>query len=164
MITIKKATTDNDYKEIAALANIIWHEHFTPIIGEAQVEYMLDKFQSYSVLKDITENQGYIYYMAYDDGIFCGYIGIHPEGGEIFFSKIYVEKSHRGKKISKMMINKVKSDFPSFSRLWLTVNKHNTNSIAAYKKMGFKIITEQCSDIGNGFFMDDYVMEFKAND
>ena len=31
--------------ELAWLADIIWHEHFTPIIGEAQVAYMLDKFQ-----------------------------------------------------------------------------------------------------------------------
>lgn len=161
MITIKKAVSDTDFREIAALADIIWHEHFTPIIGAAQVEYMLEKFQSYEVISDITANQGYIYYMAYDDGKFCGYIGIHPDKDEIFLSKIYVEKSHRGKKISKEMINTVKREFPSYKRLWLTVNKHNDNSVAAYKKMGFRIIDEQCADIGSGFVMDDYIMEYR---
>ena len=161
MITVKKAVTDTDFREIAELADTIWNEHFTPIIGDAQVEYMLKKFQSYEVLTDITSNQGYIYYMAYDDGEFCGYTGIHPEENEIFLSKIYVEKSHRGKKISKEMINTVKREFPSYTRLWLTVNKHNDNSVAAYKKMGFRIIDEQCADIGGGFVMDDYIMEYR---
>ncbi len=45
--TIRKAETNEDLQEIAALADVIWHEHFTPIIGKEQVEYMLSRFQSY---------------------------------------------------------------------------------------------------------------------
>ena len=42
--TIRKAETNEDLQEIAALADVIWHEHFTPIIGKEQVEYMLSRF------------------------------------------------------------------------------------------------------------------------
>ena len=43
--------------------------------------------------------------------------------------------------------------------LMLTVNKHNAGSIAVYRKAGFTVREEARFDIGNGFVMDDYVME-----
>ena len=52
------------------------------------------------------------------------------------------------------MLNQVIADYPNAKALWLTVNRFNENSIAAYKKMGFEVIREQAADIGN-----DYVME-----
>lgn len=163
MIEIKKADGPSDIEKIAELADIIWHEHFTPIIGAAQVEYMLDKFQSFEAVSEAVNKNGYIYYMAFDDGVFAGYIGIHPENGAVLLSKIYVEKSHRGKKISKRMIETVEHDFADYDYMWLTVNKHNDSSIAAYKKMGFTVTREQVADIGGGFVMDDYIMEKKIN-
>ncbi len=48
-------------------------------------------------------------------------------------------------------------------KIWLTVNKYKKNTIAAYQKMGLKIVREQKADIGNGFFMDDYIMEKKID-
>ena len=45
------------------------------------------------------------------------------------------------------------------SVIWLTVNKYNDGSIAVYNKAGFTVREEAIFDIGNGFFMDDYVME-----
>lgn len=46
-LQIKKAETENQIHEIADLAAVIWEEHFTPIIGEEQVAYMVEKFQSF---------------------------------------------------------------------------------------------------------------------
>lgn len=161
MIEIRKAANAQDIKQIACLADIIWHEHFTPIIGAEQVEYMLKKFQSFEAISEAVNQHNYIYYMAYDNGEFCGYIGICPENNAVLLSKIYIEKSHRGKKISKKMIEAVQNDFSDYDYMWLTVNKHNDGSIAAYKKMGFEITREQVADIGSGFVMDDYIMERK---
>lgn len=47
--------TDKQIQEISNLASVIWHEHFTPIIGIQQVEYMLEKFQSFHALKEQME-------------------------------------------------------------------------------------------------------------
>lgn len=44
--------------------------------------------------------------------------------------------------------------------MYLTVNKHNTHSIEVYKHMGFQIIDAQAADIGAGFVMDDYIMQW----
>jgi ribosomal protein S18 acetylase RimI-like enzyme len=43
--------------------------------------------------------------------------------------------------------------------LMLTVNKLNTDSVAVYRKAGFTVREEAVFDIGNGYVMDDYVME-----
>ena len=49
---MEQAVTDVALDKIAALANEIWHEHFVPIIGLEQVNYMVGRFQSYPALKD----------------------------------------------------------------------------------------------------------------
>jgi len=44
--------------------------------------------------------------------------------------------------------------------LQLQVNRNNI-AVNFYKKHGFKIIAEEDFDIGNGYFMNDYVMELQ---
>ena len=45
-----------------------------------------------------------------------------------------------------------------YKYLILTVNKNNFKAISAYLKTGFVIRESRIADIGNGFFMDDYIM------
>jgi len=47
----------------------------------------------------------------------------------------------------------------NLSKISLTVNKENKNTIAAYYKLGFVKTGEICADIGRGFVMDDLKME-----
>jgi len=55
---ILPVTTDNEIQAVATLANEIWHQHFTPIIGIAQVEYMVEKFQSYPAISNQIKKDG----------------------------------------------------------------------------------------------------------
>ena len=43
--------------------------------------------------------------------------------------------------------------------MYLTVNKHNDIAIRAYEAKGFETIEAAETDIGEGFIMDDYIME-----
>ena len=45
------------------------------------------------------------------------------------------------------------------SSITLAVNKKNTDSVAVYERLGFKISKAIVMDIGSGFVMDDYLME-----
>jgi ribosomal protein S18 acetylase RimI-like enzyme len=45
------------------------------------------------------------------------------------------------------------------TRLWLQVNRGNTQAINAYRKYGFGWIEARVFDIGGSFVMDDDVME-----
>ena len=154
------ATTKNQFEAIAQLADTIWREHYIPIIGLEQVDYMVENYQSaeamYSQYID-----GYHYFMINYNNLFVGYISIKKEDYSLFLSKIYISKEYRGKKIGKSAIDFVQEKALEMNckSILLGVNRFNVNTIAAYKAMGFKIIGEMITDIGNGFIMDDYKME-----
>ena len=156
-----QARTDAEIQNIANLAEEIWHEHFTDIIGEKQVNYMVDRFQSYPALKGQIE-EGYEYYQLFSGHTMAGYSGIHAEDGALFLSKLYINKSFRGQHLSTLAFQFLKDlcKERGLTRIWLTCNKHNRNTLAVYDHWGFHIIREQKADIGNGFYMDDYVLEY----
>lgn len=157
------AKTDNAIQNIAALAEEIWNQHFVPIIGKAQVDYMVEKFQSYPALKNQIEKDGYEYYQIYSSHSPAGYIGIHQETNALFLSKLYIKKDFRGQHLAtealKFLIELCKER--GLKKIWLTCNKHNENTLAIYEHLGFKITDEQTADIGNGFVMDDYILTYE---
>ncbi|WP_203258162.1 GNAT family N-acetyltransferase [Hyunsoonleella ulvae] len=159
MITFTKATNNQHFATIETLANTIWQQHYTPIIGEAQVIYMLNKFQSAHSIKQQTID-GFQYFILKKDNIEVGYISIKKDRKTLFLSKIYVLKTFRGKGIGKsaMQFLEAKAKVFDCDSVTLTVNKNNVNTIQAYESMGFKILEAICIDIGNGFMMDDYRM------
>lgn len=160
-IEIYPAKTDAEIHDIAALAAEIWHEHFTDIIGEAQVNYMVDKFQSYPALKEQIEN-GYEYFKVYSGHTFAGYTGIHQDDTSLFLSKLYLKKDSRGQHVSTEVFHYLTSlcKERGIRNIWLTCNKHNSNTLNIYKHWGFSVTREQKADIGNGFYMDDYILEY----
>ena len=162
-VTIEKITADEELREVSVLAEKIWHECFVGIISEAQIDYMVGKFQSYNAMKEQISDQGYSYYAVRDNGDICGYIGMKPEEGSRFFlSKLYLRKDKRNKGIASQMFEKVISEAKAAgkSSVYLTVNKHNRHAIDVYIKKGFRMISDAVTDIGGGFVMDDYIMEY----
>ncbi len=163
-IEILKVETDKELHEVADLATEIWHECFPGIISMEQIEYMVEKFQSYQAMKEQIYGQGYSYLAVRDDGKLCGYIGIKPEDDERFFlSKLYLCADKRGRGIASSMLNRVFDEARRSGKksVYLTVNRHNDHAVAVYKKTGFIITRRAVADIGNGFVMDDYIMEYK---
>ena len=153
--------TQEEIKEHAKMAEIVWNEHFTSIIGKSQVDYMLDKFQSEHAVTDQIQNRGYEYYFMESDGNKVGYMGIHREETKIFLSKLYVMKEFRKKGYASLAFEFLKNLCRDnhLKSIYLTVNKYNTDTIQVYEAKGFKTIRSEISDIGNGYVMDDYVME-----
>ena len=79
----------------------------------------------------------------------------------MFLSKIYLQQKYRGNGYAAQAIQYLEKIccLEQLHTIWLTVNKGNADSIAAYKHMGFAIARTQVADIGQGFVMDDYIME-----
>ncbi len=161
-IKIVKVSDKNLITVVEALANSIWREYFVSIIGSPQVEYMLEKFQSRQALSNQIEKQGYLYYLLEDkNGNRAGYFAVVPRQEELFLSKLYVtaENRRRGYGRCAMEFIETLAREKGLSKITLTVNKNNTGSINAYKKLGFVITDSIVIDIGDGFAMDDYKME-----
>ena len=161
-VEIVNVSTNDCIDCVVTLAREIWTQHFTPIIGESQVKYMLMKFQSADAIKSQISG-GSKYYLAKVENEWVGYICLIPDldNHKMILSKIYVKKSMRGKGLGKSMLDHAEKICASekFSSLLLTVNKFNDAPISWYKRHGFLLIDEVKKDIGSGFFMDDYIME-----
>ncbi len=163
-VEIKKIKYMAELREVAELAEKIWHECFVDIITVGQIDYMVEKYQSLNAMTEQVENQKYTYFAVREDGELCGYIGVKPESDDRFFlSKLYLRKDKRGRGIARLMLDRVFEEAGSLGKksVYLTVNKHNDHAIDVYKAVGFKIIDEAVTDIGNGYVMDDYIFSYE---
>lgn len=146
---------------VAQLAAAIWREYYVSIITIEQIEYMIGKFQSISAITDQIDHQGYEYYFIHNGESVVGYMSVREEEDKLFLSKFYISKEHRGQGYASQasaFLEQLCKD-RNLSHIWLTVNRDNESSIAVYEKKGFQIVQEQIADIGNGFVMDDFIME-----
>jgi GNAT superfamily N-acetyltransferase len=157
---IKSVSDKNQIKSIENLAYEIWHEHYTPIIGKSQVDYMLTVFQSSKAI-DEQINDGVIYFLAEHDNRPIGYMSVEIKEQELFLSKFYVLSNERGNGYGRNMIKFIDqlSIEKNLNKISLTVNRNNTDSILIYEQLGFIKCGTVTTDIGNSFVMDDYKME-----
>jgi ribosomal protein S18 acetylase RimI-like enzyme len=148
--------------EVESLAKKIWRQHYRPIIGIRQIEYMLEKFQSKSAISKQIKN-GYLYFLIRKAKAYIGYLAVLPKSAEkeLFLSKIYLKAAERGKGYGRATVDFIEqiARKNKLAKITLTVNRNNTPSIKAYQKMGFQIRGAKVQDIGEGFIMDDYCLE-----
>lgn len=159
---IKTAKFEDEIMGIAGCAYITWHDTYDNLLPDGQVDYMIKKYQSFDAIKrDISEN-GYIYYAVISGTKVIAFCGVKPENEKLFISKIYVMPKYQRCGIASEIFEKLLVDFKDkYNIFYLTVNKNNEKAISAYKSFGFEIKKSITTDIGNGYVMDDYIMEFK---
>ncbi len=154
-------TSAADAAEVARLAAEIWYEHYVPIIGREQVDYMVPRFQSEAaVLGQIAK--GLQYFLIQRGGDACGYLAIEPQPDErrMFLSKLYVLKSARHHGLGRQALGfiEARARAAGLHTLWLTVNKFNP-ALHAYERLGFVRVADVVTDIGGGYVMDDFRLE-----
>ena len=143
--------------EMSEIATEIVREHFDPIIGKAQNDYMIGKFQTADAVREQLEH-GYQYYFVDDRGHRIGFLAFYPKGGCMYLSKLYLYKTERRKGYARQMLDFViqKARAAGRSSIELNVNRNNS-AVHAYEKLGFKLVRAEKNDIGAGYYMDDYV-------
>lgn len=157
---IKEAKSQEEIESISKKAIEIWNQHFVPIIGQKQVDYMLDLFLSTEAISKGIEEEHYHFFSLTDDKL-IGFFSIKQDDQHsLFLSKLYVELASRGKGYARKALNYIEEYAKNHdcNVIWLTCNKYNDNTLAIYKKMGFEIFDEAVNDIGNGYVMDDYYL------
>ncbi len=162
MINFVEVRSEKQIADVVRLAREIWQEHYGPIIGQAQVDYMLEKFQSELAIAEQLAD-AYEYYIIVYNEKSAGYVAVVPDVGKatLMISKIYVKKSARGHGLGQKMLGLAEElcRQRGIKTVWLTVNKNNRRSIAWYSRIGFTNIGPTLQDIGGGFVMDDFRME-----
>lgn len=163
MIEVLRVVTSRQIALLTNLAAEIWKEHYPPIIGDAQVEYMLEKFQSYTAIVQQIDSSELTYYLLYLHGEPSGYFAMQIKTDQVFLSKLYVRKISRNQGVAAAALAFVRqiARANALDRIVLTINKNNHASLLAYEKIGFVRTGEQVTDIGGGYAMDDYVLELQ---
>ncbi len=161
MILLRKAK-EQDLPIIQIIAALTWGPTYLPLLGKAQVDYMLEKIYSKSALTRQLSKGDYflIANMNSVDVAFASFSVEDHETQVYKLHKLYVLPENHGEGLGRFLLNEVikKVGEAGGKFLHLNVNRDN-NARFFYESSGFKIIKTVDLDIGNGFFMNDYVME-----
>ena len=154
-----------DIDLVQELAFSIWPDAYGSILSNDQLNYMLELIYSKDALTKQIES-GHQFILVCENDIAVGFASYSPKitGNLAIFRlhKLYVLPNQQGKGTGKLLLNfiieKIKEEGATI--LELNVNRHN-KAFHFYTKLGFTISKEEDIDIGNGYFMNDYVMELK---
>lgn len=162
MIDIRLATA-SDFSLIQRMAHETWPDTFSNILSKEQISYMLEMMYSSASLKEQIENRSHQFLIASEGNESLGFASfeLHYKGVEkTKIHKIYILPTAQHKGVGKCLVNKI-IDIAKDNRdtaLSLNVNRDNL-AFQFYKKMGFEKVGEEDIDIGNGFLMEDFIME-----
>ncbi len=159
-IVIHRLQTDG-IEPLARLARHIWQIHYPDIISHEQIEFMLQQRYNPAAIADTLETQNWD--VAWHDNDMVGFANSFFDASEAGWKldKLYVHPLHQRRGIGHALLTQVKRhamQSPA-KRLMLRVNKRNSIALSAYAKYGFRVYGEHVLEIGNGFVMDDYLLE-----
>ena len=157
-LTFREISTDTELKELALLAHRIWNDHYPTIIGHKQVDFMLERMYSLESLKDQIYNNNNIFICAFLRSEMVGFISYSKTNEDDYIiHKLYVNTKFHKRGIGRSLFSHVFGNM-EFNTIRLTVNRQNYTAINFYFRIGFIIEKIIDIDIGEGFFMNDFVM------
>jgi GNAT superfamily N-acetyltransferase len=159
----------SDRSFIRSVSERTWPSTYGHIISQAQIDFMLDwMYSDESLAKQM--NTGCAFYIAsiqnekgeWDQVGFCSVSPEKEDGSKEIahkLNKLYVLPEAQGTGAGKALLNKAieEAKKEGSTSLFLQVNKLNS-AYSFYLKKGFIKELEFKFDIGNGFYMDDFVM------
>lgn len=153
--------TGADAPLIREMAETIWWSHYPAIIGDEQVKFMLGKMYSLESLHSQIEEGKQLFYILVEDENPIGFIGIEPlDSTSAFIHKFYLLQTKQRKGSGTSAFQLVLNQFPEVKEIHLQVNRQNYQAINFYFKIGFVIEKVADFDIGDGYFMNDFIMKW----
>jgi ribosomal protein S18 acetylase RimI-like enzyme len=149
--------------DVQRLAGVIWRAHYPGIITFEQIEYMLARGYALDALAHFLGGTDRGLELATVEGELCGFAAWYTtdEPATAKLDKLYVLPQWQRSGVGGALIGHVEglARQAGAAVLVLNVNKHNDQAIRAYQRHGFAVRDAVVVDIGEGFVMDDYVME-----
>lgn len=163
---------ESDVAVVGNLARRIWNAHYPSIISQAQIDFMVDdRYSPESLQEQLAHGQRFL--LAEQEGEILGFLsfsslrhilnttlrGDDYGEGSFFLHKFYLAPECHGKGLGSDMLKNLIHKMPEIRLLRLQVNRNNSQAWKFYQKHGFEIVAEEDFDIGEGFLMEDFVME-----
>jgi GNAT superfamily N-acetyltransferase len=160
MFTVRKASAD-DIPLIRELTFKVWPQTYAQLLTKEQIDYMLTMMYSEASLQKQIEEDCITFIIVYDEQIpvaFAAYNEVKPQLWKLH--KIYILQSQQGKGTGRFIIDYILTEIKIFKAAALQLQvKRDNPAQQFYKKLGFEIIETADFDIGNGYFMKDYIMQ-----
>ena len=160
MLTVRKASIE-DIPLIRELTFKVWPQTYAQLLSQEQIDYMLKLMYSEASLQKQMKEDGITFTLIYDEQTpvaFAAYNEVKPAIWKLH--KIYILQSQQGKGTGRFIIDYIVAEIKkqNAAALQLQVKRDNPAQYF-YKKLGFEIIETADFDIGNGYFMKDYIMQ-----
>ncbi|QKZ13607.1 GNAT family N-acetyltransferase [Spirosoma sp. KUDC1026] len=164
MITITPAT-EEQLSTIRSIAYQTWPSTFGAILSPEQIEYMLTMMYSPEALLTQAHEKNHVFLLANESVSqealgFVSYELDYKGESATKIHKLYLLPDSQGKGVGRQLIDCVSelARRHGNDRLSLNVNRNN-KAIQFYERIGFSVVKQENIDIGNGYLMEDFVME-----
>ena len=128
-------------------------------------------YSAENLRKQMTE-EGHVYFLAETDGTAVGYVSVQPQGTAEdgmplwHLQKIYVlpdlQTGGVGKRLFHHALSYVRRQTGAPCRVELNVNRNN-KAVGFYEHLGMRRMRQGDFPIGNGYYMNDYIMGIEIN-
>ena len=167
MVDIVQASPE-ELSIVQKIAHETWPITFSNILTAEQIKFMLDWMYDLKVLEQQVFGKGHVFLLAKEEDKFLGFAAyeVHCQNQtKTKIHKIYILPEMHGKGIGKKLISHVRdiAIMAGDRSVYLNVNRFNENAITFYSHIGFYEAYREVIDIGNGFVMDDIVMEMELD-
>ncbi|MCR6719883.1 MAG: GNAT family N-acetyltransferase [Chitinophagaceae bacterium] len=154
-----RLASPKDISLIQYLAQQVWPQTYQQILHPNQIQYMMNMSYSPTALQEQMA-RGHFFFVVYNQSDPVGFLSVGGVGvGQYRLHKIYVLGTEQGKGTGRLILESIMNYLRNAGgkSLELNVNRNN-RARSFYEKMGFVIIREEDINIGEGFFMNDFVM------
>jgi ribosomal protein S18 acetylase RimI-like enzyme len=161
MLATRKAT-GQEAERIYRLALRVFPDTYREILSPEQLDYMVEWMYAPAHIRRQMD-EGQVYMILSKDGEDCGYAAVEQQGENLFhLQKIYVLPAFQGCRAGRFLFDEVvkyiREVHPEPCVMELNVNRHN-RAFHFYRHMGMSLDREEDIPIGNGFYMNDYIMK-----
>lgn len=153
--------TAADVDAVSALARGVWQATYPALIPQAQIDAMLADRYAPERIHEQLDAPRQAWWGAKQGYTLAGFAHATLDESGCKIDKLYIHPDHQRHGIGAALLQEIAgwARMQQARRLWLQVNRGNTQAIRAYEKYGFRIVESRVFDIGGGFVMDDHVME-----
>jgi diamine N-acetyltransferase len=158
--------TEQHIALIQQVAYVTWPHTFGSLLSEQQLAYMLDWMYSTESLQKQMQEQGHRFLIAMKDNECCAYVSYelnHKKPGTTKIHKLYILPQSQGGGIGRILLDAVAGIAVKEHNSVITLAvKRDNSAVDFYKKLGFEVIDSVDIEIGDGFFMRDFIMEVES--
>ncbi len=155
-----KVTKENIH-EIPKLASIILPETYESIMSLNQINYILKLYyQEEAIINQIENN--YNFEIIYENNYAIGFFSYKIFNDFLQLDSIYILNKYQNKGILKKVIKYLEEKFNK-PYIEIKISKYNI-SLEYFKKINFIITNDKTTNIGQGYYLSDYIMQKKIED